>query len=72
MCTDKKKKKKRKNSKEKLIGSKKKLKKSLITKICRRASETLKKMGYKQNRHQETKVTNLDNRHFEKKNKHLF
>lgn len=67
MCTDKKKK-KRKNSKEKLVGSKKKLKKkSLITKICRRASETLKKMGYKQNRHQETKVTNLDNRHFEKK-----
>lgn len=66
MCTDKKKK-KRKNSKEKLVGSKKKLKKSLITKICRRASETLKKMGYKQNRHQETKVTNLDNRHLKKK-----
>lgn len=61
MCTDKK---KRKNSKEKLVGSKKKLKKKpLITKICRRASETLKKMSYKQNRHQETKVTNLDNRH---------
>lgn len=66
MCTDKKKKKKRKNSKEKLVGSKKKLKKSLITKICRRASETLKKMGYKQNRHQETMVTNLDNRHLKK------
>lgn len=65
MCTDKKKK-KRKNSKEKLVGSKKKLKKSLITKIRRRASETLKKMGYKQNRHQETKVTNLDNRHLKK------
>lgn len=64
MCTDKKK--KRKNSKEKLVGSKKKLKKSLITKICRRASETLKKMGYKQNRHRETKVTNLDNRHLKK------
>lgn len=63
MCTDKK---KGKNSKEKLVGSKKKLKKSLITKICRRASETLKKMGYKQNRHQETKVTNLDNRHLRK------
>lgn len=69
MCTDRKKKKEKFKGK---AGRKQKetKKKSLITKICRRASETLKKMSYKQNRHQETKVTNLDNRHLKKK--HLF